>query len=218
MPSPPAEDGRRAAGQKTRDLILHTAANLATVEGLEGLSIGRLAEEVGMSKSGLYAHFGSKEELQLAIVEKAEGIFRREVIRPGLSAPKGLPRVLSLLDRYVDYIERHVFAGGCFFVAAETEMGPRSGPLHDRVRESRRVYISFVEKLIRQAQEMGHLPPQPPARQLVFELGGILTAANNLFLLEEDPWPLEMARRSVRRILGVDADEAASTTTEEAEG
>src|SRR5688500_7619204 len=110
-------DGRRIRGDRTRTAILEGAARLASVEGLEGLSIGRLAEHLGISKSGLYAHFRSKEELQLATIRTAEAIYERDVVGPAMDAPAGAARLLALSDAFFDYVRRGVFPGGCFFVA-----------------------------------------------------------------------------------------------------
>ena len=123
----------RADGERTRAAILHAAASLATVEGLEGLSIGHLAAAIGMSKSGLYAHFGSKEELQLATVAEAERILQAEVIQPALAARPGLAQLAAACEAYFSYLQRRVFPGGCFFAATALEMGTRPGPVKDRV-------------------------------------------------------------------------------------
>lgn len=121
-------------GQRTRAAILEEAARLATVESLEGLSIGGLAEVTGMSKSGLYAHFGSKEGLQLATIDAARESFVREVVSPALAAtPPGRGRLLALCERFLSYVERRVFPGGCFFVVTAAELGSRPGRIRDRV-------------------------------------------------------------------------------------
>src|SRR6266567_1941642 len=110
--------GRRPKGARTRESVLRVAVDLASVEGLEGLSIGRLAEELKMSKSGLFAHFGSKEDLQLSTIQMARVIFSEVVVQPALLAPEGAPRLLALCDHWLHYVEDRVFAGGCFFTAA----------------------------------------------------------------------------------------------------
>ena len=120
-------------GQRTRNSILEVAAALATEEGLEPLSIGRLAEATAMSKSGLFAHFGSKEELQLATVDHAAKLFVGEVIDPARGAPKGLARIWALCDHMIGYSERQVFPGGCFFAATSFEFNNRPGPVRDRI-------------------------------------------------------------------------------------
>src|ERR1043166_4628074 len=124
---------RKAQGERTRRAILETAVHIASAEGLEGLTIGRLATELSMSKSGLFAHFGSKEELQLATVEAARDIFVREVIRPAFEAPKGVARLWGLCDVWLEYVRREVFRGGCFFAAAAAEFDGRPGAVRDRI-------------------------------------------------------------------------------------
>jgi AcrR family transcriptional regulator len=118
-------DRRRERGRRTRESILDAAVDLASVEGLDGLTIGRLASALGMSKSGLFAHFGSKEELQLATIEAASEIYIREVIAPARDAERGLPRLVALMDHWLDYLRREVFKGGCFFDAARSEYDSR---------------------------------------------------------------------------------------------
>ena len=123
----------RADGERTRSAILRAAASLATVDGLEGLSIGNLAAATGMSKSGLYAHFGTKQELQLATVDEAERILTEQVIQPALAAPPGLGQLTAACEAFFSYVQRRVFPGGCFFAATALEMGTRPGPVRDRV-------------------------------------------------------------------------------------
>jgi len=123
----PAQRRQRADGRRSRDAILDNAARLATVEGLEGLSIARLAEHTGMSKSGLYAHFTSKEELQLATIERAQEIFETEVLRPARTKPDGLRRLWALSDEFLSHLERNVFPGGCFFAAVGAEFDTHPG-------------------------------------------------------------------------------------------
>ena len=124
----------RADGERTRSAILRAAASLATVDGLEGLSIGHLAAAIGMSKSGLYAHFGSKQELQLATVEEAGRIFAEEVVQPALAAPAGLAQLAAVCEAFFDHLRRRTFPGGCFFAGAALEMGTRPGPVKERGR------------------------------------------------------------------------------------
>src|SRR3954465_14746757 len=119
-PAPRAPRRRRSDGERSRTAILHEAARLATVEGLDGLSIGRLADAVGMSKSGLFAHFGSKEELQLATIETAWALFGELVIAPALAAPTGLERLVALTENFLRHVEESVFPGGCFFASVVT--------------------------------------------------------------------------------------------------
>ena len=126
-------DGRLARGDQTRRAVLRRAVDIASVDGLEGLSIGNLAQSLDMSKSGVYAHFGSKLDLQLATVEGAATIFHADVIAPALAAPPGLDRLVTVCDSFFDYLGRRTFPGGCFFAGAVLEMGTRPGPVKDRV-------------------------------------------------------------------------------------
>lgn len=187
----------KTKGERTRQAILDTAAALATQEGLDPLSIGRLAEATGMSKSGLFAHFGSKEELQLATVDHAAAMFVAEVIAPARSAPRGLARVWALCDRMVDYAERQVFPGGCFFAATSFEFNNRPGPVRDRIEEMLRSWLSYLEHAVEQAQEAGELDPSLSAREIAFQLDSFAQASNAQFQLFRDPLVFESARRAI---------------------
>jgi len=193
------------AGERTRDAILLQAAQLATVEGLDGLSIGQLAHASGMSKGGLYAHFGSKEELQLATVETARGIFVTEVVRTGLAAPRGLRRLLAVCDAFLSHIERRVFPGGCFFVVAMAEVGARPGPVRAAVAAQQRQWLDLLERLAGEAQALGELPAELDPAQLAFELEALLVAANSLFLLFDDQAVFERAWSGIKHRLGATA-------------
>ena len=122
---------RRSDGERSRNAILREAGQLATVEGINGLSISRLAEAVGMSKSGLFAHFGSKEELQIATIEAARAVFTAQVIDPALAAPTGLDRLRQLVENFLRYVEGGLYPGGCFFASVAAEMAMRPGPVRD---------------------------------------------------------------------------------------
>src|SRR3954471_3369791 len=152
MESAPAPADRQTAGERSRKTILEAAAQLATVEGLEGLSIGRLADEVGMSKSGLYAHFRSKLDLQLATVATAGDVFRQEVMDPAQAVPPGTGRILALSDAFLSHVERGVFPGGCFFVAATAEMNVRPGPVRESIAEFVAGWMYTIENAVREAQ------------------------------------------------------------------
>jgi AcrR family transcriptional regulator len=188
-------------GQRTRNSILEVAAALATEEGLDPLSIGRLAEATQMSKSGLFAHFGSKEELQLATVEHAAKLFVAEVIDPARSAPKGLPRVWALCDHMIGYAERQVFPGGCFFAATSFEFNNRPGPVRDRIEEMIRSWLSYLEHAVEQAQEAGELDAKVSAREIAFQLDAFAQASNAQYQLFRDPQVFDDARRAVRERL-----------------
>ena len=192
---------RKTKGERTRHAILTTAANLATQEGLEPLSIGRLAEATGMSKSGLFAHFGSKEELQIATVEHAASLFVEEVIAPARAAPKGLPRVWALCDHKLGYLERQVFPGGCFFAATSVEYSHRPGPVRDRINDMLRSWLSYLEHAVEQAQGSGELVGSLSARAITFELDSFAMAANWQFHMFGDPAVFADARRAIRERL-----------------
>jgi AcrR family transcriptional regulator len=194
----------RADGERTRAAILHAAASLATVEGLEGLSIGHLAAAIGMSKSGLYAHFGSKQELQLATVEEAERIFDEEVAAPALAARPGRAQLAAACEAYFDYLQRRVFPGGCFFATTALEMGTRPGPVKDRVAAIQSGFTALLRSFVAIALEQHELPAREDPDQLAFELHAILLAADTKFVLLDDPAVLDLARQIVRQRLGLD--------------
>jgi AcrR family transcriptional regulator len=191
----------KTKGERTRQAILTTAADLATQEGLESLSIGRLAEATEMSKSGLFAHFGSKEELQIATVEHAASLFVDEVIAPARAAPKGLPRVWALCDHKLGYLERQVFPGGCFFAATSVEFSHRPGPVRDRIEDMLRSWLSYLEHAVEQAQKSGELVDTLSAREITFELDSFTMAANWQFHLFGEAAVFDGARRAVRERL-----------------
>src|SRR5579862_8000636 len=168
----------RSDGERSRNAILREAAQLATVEGLTGLSIGRLAEAVGMSKSGLFAHFGSKEELQLATIETASAIFSEEVIVPALSAPTGIERLRQLSERFLAHVEGQVFPGGCFFASVAVELDTHPGPVRDRAIELTVEWFGQLETAVRDAQAEGAIDPAEDAGELTFELNAYLLMAN----------------------------------------
>jgi AcrR family transcriptional regulator len=185
-------------GERTRKAILDTAAALATQEGLEPLSIARLAEATGMSKSGLFAHFGSKEELQLATVDHAAALFVAEVIAPARSAPRGLARVWALCDNMVDYSERQVFPGGCFFASTSFEFNNKPGPVRDRIEHMLRSWLSYLEHAVEQAQDAGELDPSMSAREIAFQLDAFAQSANAQFQLFRERRVFDEARRAIR--------------------
>jgi AcrR family transcriptional regulator len=187
----------RSDGERSRRAILTAAARLATVEGLNGLTIGRLAEETGMSKSGLFAHFGSKEELQLATVATAEEVFEEEVVGPAVAGGEGRARLELLCESFISHVARGVFPGGCFFASAVAELDTRPGRVRDRVAEDARGWSELIVTTIREAQERGELDPATDPDQLGFELNAMLAEANGMFVLRGDPAAFEMARRAI---------------------
>ena len=196
----------RADGERTRGAILRAAASLATVDGLEGLSIGNLATATGMSKSGLYAHFGTKQDLQLATVAEAERIFDEEVVQPALAARPGLAQLAAVCEAYLEYVQRRVFPGGCFFAATALEMGTRPGPVRERVAAIYSGYTALLRTFAATAAEQHELPAREDPDRIAFELHAILLAADAKFVLHDDPAVLDLARKVVRQRLGLDND------------
>jgi AcrR family transcriptional regulator len=197
----------RSDGERSRVAILSTAGKLATVDGLEGLTIGRLADEIGMSKSGLYAHFGSKEELQMATIGHAEEVFDEDVVRPAQKAEPGLPRLDAYCERFMSHVQRAVFPGGCFFVSAMTEFDARPGTVRDRIAAYIGGWTGRLGDEVAAAQEQGDLDPRADAGQLVFEIQSALVLSNILWVLSEDPGVFERARAAISsRIASVRPD------------
>ncbi len=194
-------DGRVERGERTRRHILDLAVNLASVEGLEGLSIGGLADKLGMSKSGLFASFGSKDELQLAAIEHASQIFIDAVVRKAMIAPRGLPRLWALCDSWLDYAGRKVFRGGCFFAATTAEFDSHPGPIRDRLAALMKEWLSTLEVAVRKAQEAGHLRADADPAQLAFEIHSLFLGANWAFQLHADSAAFDRARGAIRQRL-----------------
>lgn len=193
--------GRKAQGDRTRRAILESAVHIASAEGLEGLTIGRLATELSMSKSGLFAHFGSKEELQVATVEAARAIFIQEVIKPAFDAPEGLPRLWKLCDIWLSHVQKGVFRGGCFFAAVAAEFDSRPGPVRDRIAEIMKEWLNALRNAIVEAQSVGHLDKEIDAIQLAFEFNSLELGANWAYQLYGDPKAFERAREAIRERL-----------------
>jgi AcrR family transcriptional regulator len=196
-----SERKQRSDGARSRETILRAAANLGTVDGLEGISIGNLAAHIGMSKSGLYAHFGSKEQLQLETVETALEIFNAEVIAPTEAITDPLEQLQALYDRFLDHVERRVFPGGCFFASVEAEFNTHPGPVRDRIAAIQRAWTGRLQRLIREAQAAGSLPAGEDPAQLAFELDAYGLMGNTNFVLHDDPAYLEHARAAIKRRL-----------------
>ena len=191
-------DGRRRRGNRTRESILQAAADLASVEGLEGLTIGRLASALGMSKSGLFAHFGSKEELQLATIDAARRRFVDHVVKPSRSLPRGRARLEAMLDDWLTYFRSDVFAGGCFFFAIKAEFDSRpENAVRAVVTEDVRQFLGFLTREVRKAQEAGDLDPAVDPEQLAFELDALGSAANQQYQLMQDPAVFDRASTAI---------------------
>jgi AcrR family transcriptional regulator len=184
-------------GERTRQSILDRAVDLASLEGLERLTIGRLAEELQMSKSGLFAHFGSKEDLQVAVIEAASQRYINEIFRRALDAPRGYPRLVAICDAWLSYIRRRVFPGGCFFAAASFEFDGRPGPIRDLIRRLMHDWIAALEKAIVMAQDEGHLDRSVDPAQLAFEMNSLFFGANFDYCLLDDERAIERAKKAI---------------------
>ena len=208
-PAPDPEDGRRVRGDRTRRAILTAAVNVASVEGLEGLSIGRLATELEMSKSGLFAHFGSKEELQIATVRAAAAIFAHRVVLPAQEQfEPGIARLHGMLDHWLDYMEDGIFAGGCFFAAATSEMDGRPGPVREAVALQMTRWATTLAEYATEAIARGELVEDADPDQLAFELDALGIAVNSGWQLHEDHAVFERGHRAIRRRLEAEATPA----------
>ncbi len=189
-------------GARTRQSILQKAIDLASLDGLEGLTIGRLADELKMSKSGLFAHFGSKEELQIATIDAASQRYISAVFRPALSVPRGYPRLMAICHSWLEYVRSQVFPGGCFFAAASFEFDGRPGPVRDRVVTLMDEWIGALEKAVAMAQDEGHLSRSVEPAQLAFELNALFFGANFSYYLRSDEKAIERAQIAIEARLG----------------
>ena len=191
-------------------MILDEAARLATVEGIGGLSIARLADALGMSKSRLFGHFGSKEELQLATVEKVDSLFAAQVIEPASTAPTALQRLRLLVDGYLRYVEVDTFPGGCFFASVLAEVDMQPGAVRDRLVLFLADWLGRLESTVRDAQAEGAIDPQEDAGQLAFEVEAALFLANAQYVVTRTAEPIERARRAIDRRLATAVTRAPS--------
>jgi AcrR family transcriptional regulator len=192
---------RRADGEHTHAAILEAATRIASVQGVEGLTFGSLAEATGVSKSGLYAHFGSKARLQRETVEAAWAIFEREVMVPTLAAPPGVARLEALFDAYFSYLERGVFPGGCFFAGLLAEMDARTGPIHDAVVALEDTWRRDMWELAGAAQRLGEIRAEVDVRQLVFEIYACLELTSYHYVLFAEREILSRGRAAVDGML-----------------
>ena len=191
----------RSDGERSREAILRAAAGLATVEGITGLSLGRLADAVGMSKSGLFAHFGSKEDLQLATIDTACGIYREVVVAPALAAESGLARLRALAERFLEHVEESVFPGGCFFASVAAKVDTHPGPVRDLALEFVAEWFGTLRQAVVDAQAEGEIDPAEDADQVAFEVNAYLLLANAQFVANGDPRALNRARVAIDRCL-----------------
>lgn len=187
--------------RRTRERILDRAVAIGSVDGLEGLTIGRLAAELGMSKAGILGHFGTKESLQLAVIDAAAQMFVEQVPGRVPDAPPGMAQLRALCDAWVSYLERKVLPGGCFFTAAAAEFDGRDGPVRDAIADLNARWQRTLRWHIQQATRSGQLPPDTDSDQLVYELYGIMLALNQFLQLHDDHAAPSRARGALDRLL-----------------
>jgi AcrR family transcriptional regulator len=192
------QPSRRPRGLKTRRAILRKAVNIASLEGLEGLTIGKLAGTLHISKSGLFAHFGSKEDLQCAVVDEARDIFIEKVIRPAAQL-RGLRLLRALCENLLAYGEEKTFPGGCFFSAASLEFDDRPGPVRDRIVGLMKKWLGNLERAARDAQDAGEIRQDVDARQLAFEIHALDMGGNWSSRLFRDESAFRSAKVAILR-------------------
>jgi len=185
-------------GEETRQAILERAFELANVVGVTGLSIGRLAEATGLSKSGLFAHFGSKEALEVAVVEEAARQFVQAVMVPALREPRGEPRVRALFEHWLAWGQR---PGGCFFVGASAELDDRTGPARDALVRACKDWVDELAKAVRIAVREGHFRSDTDSDQLAFEIYGFMTSGHLFHRFLREPSALDRTRKAFERLL-----------------
>jgi AcrR family transcriptional regulator len=195
-------------GDETKQAILDKAFDLATVGGLAGLTIGRLAEHTGLSKSGLFAHFGSKEALEVAVVEEASRQFVQEVLVPALRKPRGEPRVRELFERWLGWALR---PGGCFFVAASAELDDRPGPARDALSRLEKDWIDAIATAASICKVEGHFRPDTDPHQFAFDTYSIMLGSHFFHRFIKDPTAVDRTRRSFDNLL--DSARATGATT-----
>jgi len=185
----------------SRAETLDVAVKLASVVGLEGVTIGRLADELEMSKSGLIGRFGSKEQLQLAALELAAETFRRTVYEPAAETPAGLARLSAICDAWIDYLGDPPFPGGCFLTTASVEFDARPGPVHEAVKRVMKQWVGVLEREARTAVERGELPADADPKDIAFTINAIGIGTNCDFQLHRDRSALKRARRAIAAVL-----------------
>jgi AcrR family transcriptional regulator len=198
----PAEPGKRALlkGQQTKAAIVDAALGLASQIGLEGLSIGALAEITGMSKSGVFAHFGSREELQITVIREYHERFEREVFYPALQAPRGIPRLQALFDNWMLRSTTEIDSG-CIYISGAVEFDDRAGPVREALVSTVTTWQTAVRRAVEQAQEEKHLVLEVDPLQVAFEIHGLILALHYEARFLKVPGAAERARQGFARIL-----------------
>ena len=194
---PPTTDGRRLRGQRTRELVLARAVDLASAEGLDSLSLARLGTELGISKSGVSGHFTSRQDLQLAVIGVAAQLYARRVAAPALSEPEGLPQLWRLCDGWIEFMRSGELSGRSFFLTALVEYDARPGAVRDELVRLRGRWQDLFVGFLRTAQRLGHLHADIDAEQVFFEVAALVTGATLDAQLRDDPQVFDRARAAV---------------------
>lgn len=190
-----------AKGADTRHAVLERAVALASTVGLGGLTIGTLAEELQLSKSGLFGHFRSKEALQIEVLNHAAAQFVEVVVRPALAQPRGEPRLRSLFHRWLDWGRSPPLPGGCLFVAAATELDDKDGPVRARLQQLQREWLGVIATTFRKGIEEGHFPDDADPDQFAHDLYGVMLAYHHAHRLLRDPKAEARARHAFQALL-----------------
>lgn len=196
-------DGRRLRGEQSRASVMRLAVDIATTNGLEGLTIGTLAAGANLSKSGVVALFGTKQQLQLAAIEAARQIFIEVVIHPALQVAGGRERLETLIENWIVYSETRVFSGGCFFASAGLEMASKPGVVRDAIAAQLAEWDDAIRRVIIRAVDKGELPADVDATQLAFEIRAVLHGANLDSLLSGSSAPYARAREAITTLLSL---------------
>ena len=197
----PTRPSAPSKGQQTHAAILDAALGLASHMGLEGLSIGALAELTGMSKSGVFAHFGSREELQIAVVREYHARFEAEVFAPAMGQPRGLPRLRALIERWLKRVS-HEIDSGCIYISGAVEFDDRPGPVRDALAQMVQTWRRALQRAIEQALREGHLRADTDVPQMLFEIHGLILALHHDARFLRTPGAIDRARAGFERILG----------------
>jgi AcrR family transcriptional regulator len=187
-------------GQQTKASIVRAALALAEQLGLEGLSIGAVAERMAMSKSGVFAHFGSREELQLSVVAEYERLFTQEVFEPALALPRGLPRMHAMFDNWVKRVAQEI-ESGCLFISGAVEFDDRPGPVREALVRAVQAWLAALARAVQQATQAGHLSAQGQEEQMVFEIHGLILALHFEARFLNKPGALMRARQGFEHVL-----------------
>ena len=200
--SQPGERGERVLhkGQQTKQAIVDAALGLAAQIGIEGLSIGALAEVTQMSKSGVFAHFGSREELQISVIREYYARFADEVFYPSMTQPRGLPRVRALFANWMKRVAVEI-QSGCIFISGAVEFDDRPGPVRDALASSVQAWLAALYRAVVQAKEQGHLNPDADEEQMAFEIHGLILAAHYEARFLKKPGATERANTGFENML-----------------